>query len=297
MRLVACENCHTQFDVSSTTQDSFKCRCGETVENHPLRAVDAEVCRCGSCGAIVRADADLCEYCGSAIVRDTRTLSLICPECYARNEEKSRFCTACGVRFDPEPVPAHVEELPCVKCGGLMPVRRVGGVSVNECTQCHGLWVPGERFDELVNRAIETQKNAGIARLPGPGPRVQGGNPVAERIEYRKCPICGAFMQRRNFRKKSGVVVDRCHEHGTWLDADELEQIAGFILSGGLERVREDEQRAASWPAPVGSPPSPPPSRASADFQRILMENKKPVRDVGSTLLEAFGKLLGEMFR
>jgi len=39
-------------------------------------------------------------------------------------------------------------------------------------------------------------------------------------------------MARRNYRKKSGVIVDICSEHGVWLDADELEQIAGFILSG-----------------------------------------------------------------
>ena len=40
-------------------------------------------------------------------------------------------------------------------------------------------------------------------------------------------------MQRKNFRKSSGVILDVCGAHGTWLDADELEQIAGFILSGG----------------------------------------------------------------
>jgi Zn-finger nucleic acid-binding protein len=40
-------------------------------------------------------------------------------------------------------------------------------------------------------------------------------------------------MHRRNYRKCSGVILDRCAEHGTWLDADELEQIAGFILEKG----------------------------------------------------------------
>ena len=40
-------------------------------------------------------------------------------------------------------------------------------------------------------------------------------------------------MLRRNFRKSSGVILDVCSEHGSWLDADELEQITGFILSGG----------------------------------------------------------------
>ena len=28
------------------------------------------------------------------------------------------------------------------------------------------------------------------------------------------------------------MILDRCSTHGTWLDADELEQIAGFLLSG-----------------------------------------------------------------
>ena len=40
-------------------------------------------------------------------------------------------------------------------------------------------------------------------------------------------------MRRRNFRKTSGVIIDCCNSHGTWLDADELERIAGFLLSGG----------------------------------------------------------------
>jgi hypothetical protein len=39
-------------------------------------------------------------------------------------------------------------------------------------------------------------------------------------------------MYRKNFGRASGVIVDWCGEHGTWLDADELADIADFILSG-----------------------------------------------------------------
>ena len=49
-------------------------------------------------------------------------------------------------------------------------------------------------------------------------------------------------MTRRNFQKRSGVVIDRCHQHGTWLDAHELERIAGFVLSGRAERVKKLDQ-------------------------------------------------------
>jgi len=233
VRLVACANCRTQYDVSGIVAKTFPCRCGETVENRPPEAMDAPIQRCGACGALVAADAESCEYCTSVIIRDTGHLSLICPECYARNADESRFCTACGVAFRPEPVQVEGAELPCPVCSVLMPLRQVGGLGVNECRECNGLWAPDESFDAMVSRAIEARESADPARLTALEPRVTGSNPAAQRVQYRKCPVCDAFMQRRNFRKSSGVIIDRCAEHGTWLDADEIEQIAGFILSGG----------------------------------------------------------------
>jgi Zn-finger nucleic acid-binding protein len=233
VRLVACSNCHTQYDVTEVVAKSFPCRCGETVENQSHEAVDAKIHRCGSCGAIVAADAEGCDFCGSAIERDPGKLSLICPECYARCAEKARFCTACGVGFRPEPVRLEGHELPCPACGALMPPQQIGGVGLNECRGCNGLWVPGESFDLLVSRAIEARRNARPEDLLRLRPRVRGANPASQAVKYRKCPECEGFMQRRNFRKSSGVIIDVCNEHGTWLDADELEQIAGFILSGG----------------------------------------------------------------
>ncbi len=233
MRLVACSNCHTQYDVTDVVAESFPCRCGETVENRDLKAVDATIHRCGSCGAVVKADAESCEYCGSAIVRDPGRLSLICPECFARSQEESRFCTACGVAFRPEAVRVDGHELPCPVCQVLMPPHQVGGVGVNECRQCNGLWVPSDGFDLLLARAVEARRNATPEELLSLKPRVTGANPMRQSVQYRQCPECQGYMQRRNFQKSSGVIIDCCKQHGTWLDADELEQIAGFILSGG----------------------------------------------------------------
>ena len=251
MRLVACSSCHTQYDVSDVVAKSFPCRCGETLENVSHESVDAAIHRCGSCGAGVTPQAENCEFCGSAIVPDPGNLSLICPECYARCAEDARFCTACGVGFRPESVNVEGTELPCPGCGRLMPPRSVGGVDVNECPNCNGLWVPGESFDLLVSRAIEARRDAqaeGAVSVP----RVRGSNPAAQGVKYRKCPQCEAFMQRRNFRRSSGVIVDVCHQHGTWLDADELEQIAGFVLSGGTPSptlVEEDRSVARATKA------------------------------------------------
>jgi Zn-finger nucleic acid-binding protein len=48
------------------------------------------------------------------------------------------------------------------------------------------------------------------------------------------------------------VIIDSCPSHGIWLDADELEQIAGFILSGSAgsptqpETAEQRRQKAAA---------------------------------------------------
>ena len=48
-------------------------------------------------------------------------------------------------------------------------------------------------------------------------------------------------MNRVNFGKLSGTVVDVCRGHGTFLDAGELHAITAFIEAGGLDRMRERE--------------------------------------------------------
>jgi Zn-finger nucleic acid-binding protein len=249
VRLVACSNCHTQYDVTDVADERFACRCGETVANQALEGVDAAVHRCGSCGAQVASDAPGCTYCGAEIIRDDSELSLICPECHGRNAEASRFCTGCGVAFAPEPVKVEGYELPCPACGCLMPPRSIGGIGINECGTCNGIWAPMDRLDQLINRAIEAQRAGNVAPAETHRPRVRGANPASQGVAYRKCPECEAFMQRRNFRKTSGVIIDRCRNHGTWLDADELEQITGFVLTGGnpvADAMMQDADRQAA---------------------------------------------------
>lgn len=236
MRLVACKSCHAQYDVSAVEEPVLACRCGQAVRNEALPGQDARIQRCGACGAILADGAETCEYCQAAVVRDARSLSLICPECYARNTETARFCTGCGVAFLPEPLPEEQEDPPhCPTCEGQEPmaVRGVGGVWVRECSKCNGLWVPGERLDALIARAVDAaRERAATGAAPAARPRR-----VAVHFAYRSCPHCGHRMQRKNFGKRSGVIVDWCGAHGTWLDKDELEQIASFIAGGGLREA------------------------------------------------------------
>ena len=52
-------------------------------------------------------------------------------------------------------------------------------------------------------------------------------------------------MNRVNFARISGVILDTCKGHGIWFDADELDQVLAFVAQGGLDKARQkDAERA-----------------------------------------------------
>jgi len=52
-------------------------------------------------------------------------------------------------------------------------------------------------------------------------------------VTYIKCPVCQKLMNRINFGSQSGVIVDKCRDHGVWLDGGELRQILEWVKAGG----------------------------------------------------------------
>ncbi|WP_179137443.1 zf-TFIIB domain-containing protein, partial [Candidatus Entotheonella palauensis] len=216
MKLIACPACHLQYDVTHTDDPFVSCICGEEISTAAHGAIDAKILRCGSCGAVIPDDAEQCDYCESVIVRDPKKLSFVCPECYARNTETGHFCSSCGVRFQPQAFfGGDPPKLDCPVCEGELILQNVGGIVVRECDSCNGLWVPGDRFDELVRRMIEARQKQGPLLTSG----MHKKTAFQSKIVYRKCPECQLGMHRKNFARKSGIIVDWCGNHGTWLDA------------------------------------------------------------------------------
>jgi Zn-finger nucleic acid-binding protein len=254
-----------------------------TARAAPRAASDQPTLRCGGCGGPLREDEKQCGFCGAAV---DASLSRICTECFARNEEDARFCTACGSACTGPLVAYGADPLPCPVCAVDMPARMIGSFATNECPRCNGLFVPNDHFDALVDAAVAARRAKQIEMLV-PEPRRNGANPVSQEVAYRRCPICEGHMQRRNFRQRSGVILDVCRDHGTWLDADELEQVAGFILTGGVDEAPSSAARKEQ--------------RVSAEFTRILAERRQGVFAPAQpndpsflkTALEVLSNLLG----
>jgi Zn-finger nucleic acid-binding protein len=107
----------------------------------------------------------------------------------------------------------------------------IGGTAVLECPGCGGMWVDAATFEYVC--ADREAQAAVLHQWPTPPPA------RAAAIHYRPCVACGKMMNRLNFGRLSGTVVDVCKGHGTFLDRGELHQIVSFIQGGGLERARQ----------------------------------------------------------
>ena len=238
--LVACTRCHAQFDPTGVRGASFLCHCGARVENTAPKAVDAPIRRCSGCGAALEAGVEVCGYCRSVVGAGAGRL--VCPECFARNAGDARFCGSCGVEFRPQPVVSGGDAVACPVCAIDLTPRSLAGLAVQECERCRGLWVPATNFDALVEHArAQGRERATDGLRAAMPPQVAS----AARVAYRHCPVCRQPMHRKNFGRVSGVVIDWCRADGTWLDANELAQIATFVNEGGLERKAAVEREEA----------------------------------------------------
>ncbi|MDA3961846.1 MAG: zinc ribbon domain-containing protein [Planctomycetota bacterium] len=247
--LIACSNCDRRYDASSRAPGSrFRCHCGQVVVVERVDGHEAAVVRCSSCGGPRQPGAVNCTFCGAEFEAGERLRNTICPQCMTRISDKAKFCHSCGTGLNSESVGVTASDLDCPVCGTgtKLAARTVAGDGppVLECGTCAGLWLEHDKVEQLAQVA-QTKAAAKVEAKSPPAPlklRQQNG-PM-----YRDCPACGKMMNRRNYGRVSGIVVDVCRAHGIWFDADELPGILAWIEAGGLHKkavIENDEQRRA----------------------------------------------------
>lgn len=134
---------------------------------------------------------------------------------------------------------------------------------MRECESCGGLWLEVSAFEKL---CADREHQSAVLGMPSPvsGQQI---HPAAEiKVRYIPCPQCAQLMNRMNFARCSGVIVDICRGHGIWFDRDELRGIIEFIRAGGLELARNKEKRQIA-------------------FEREQLRHEQSIRSIGT---EAF---------
>ncbi|MBI4962396.1 MAG: zf-TFIIB domain-containing protein [Desulfomonile tiedjei] len=231
----------TRTEIASR-DENLKIRFGSDEKPHAEEAkekaqVDLDtglVLHCPSCGAAVKRGSEHCDYCQAHLDFSLQGKTINCPHCFAKIGAESRFCMRCA-----KPVQGTVQEgrlledRLCPRCQVPMNERRIGDFAVIQCSHCNGFFIPSTTFEMMQDsseRVIFSQEE-------------NRRNPVdtEPQVRYVRCPECRTVMNRSNFARISGVIIDSCRGHGLWFDPGELEKIMDFIAHRGLQKAKTIE--------------------------------------------------------
>jgi Zn-finger nucleic acid-binding protein len=185
---------------------------------------DAGALHCPNCGGPAAPGDAACKYCHAQLA------TVSCPSCFALMFEGAVYCPSCGTRR--ARTAGSPAQAPCPSCRGKMQDVQVGDTAMLECTRCHAVWVDAVTFEHIC--ANGESQAAVLHQWTGTPASAKSAS-----VSYRKCVACGKMMNRINYGRLSGTIVDVCKGHGTFLDAGELHAIVRFIQGGGLDRARQ----------------------------------------------------------
>ena len=101
---------------------------------------------------------------------------------------------------------------------------------IERCEDCLGLFFDPGELEALLDKAVTNVHEIDRQRLD----EIQNVKRSSEYpLSYIDCPVCNKLMNRINFGSRSGVIADKCRDHGLWLDGGELRQILEWVKAGG----------------------------------------------------------------
>lgn len=176
---------------------------------------------CSNCSAPLPPHSIVCNYCGSRNDTDLKGIHH-----YTTHETDSgRTCPRCNVSLT------------------TINLKTGGKYLIERCDECLGLFFDPGELEALLDTTVSNVFEINRVRLD----RINSAMSAREyAATYIKCPVCATMMNRTNFGAKSGVIVDRCKEHGVWLDGGELRHLFEWMKAGGKllhqERVEEEKK-------------------------------------------------------
>ncbi|MSM38914.1 MAG: hypothetical protein GJT30_04735 [Geobacter sp.] len=193
---------------------------------------------CTNCSAPLPSNSILCNYCGSRNDIDLKGVHYYTTHA----AESERICPRCAITL----------KTIDLKIGGRFLIER--------CDQCLGLFFDPGELEAVLQASVANVFTIDRGRLESLNATKRSGD---YGVSYIKCPVCATIMNRVNFGAKSGVIVDRCKEHGIWLDGGELRHLCEWTKAGGklleqerqerLDQEREREERRRKAPSAAGS--------------------------------------------
>ena len=108
----------------------------------------------------------------------------------------------------------------CPRCHLAFRKQTYEGVEVDFCDSCWGTWLDIDELPTIIEAHElefsdeDRDKVLDLYQASQAGPRGQ-----------IQCPKCRVFMEQIRYNGVIEILVDRCPEHGVWLDAGELKKV------------------------------------------------------------------------
>jgi Zn-finger nucleic acid-binding protein len=177
--------------------------------------------RCKSCSAPLRANTNLCRYCGvrnDVDLHGKHAFSL-------HSQQSERICPQCDKPLQ------------------TIDLNLNGPFLIERCTHCFGLFFDPGEIDTLLESSVSGVFDVNHELLQN----INRDRYQHKEVKYVKCPVCRILMNRMNFGQRSGVIIDQCRTHGIWLESGEITHLMEWKKAGGeiLHKHRTNHKKPA----------------------------------------------------
>ena len=122
----------------------------------------------------------------------------------------------------------------CPKCRDDMDLLDVGGVEIDRCSTCHGLWFDAGELEKLRDQEVAAAIDIGD---PARGK-------ISNTHDRYRCPRCGGHMQRMVDQQQRHIWYEECSScHGAYFDAGEFTDLTTASISDLFKRFTTPKRR------------------------------------------------------
>jgi Zn-finger nucleic acid-binding protein len=215
---------------------------------------------CSNCSAPLPPNSIKCDYCGSRNDIDLKGVNY-----YTTHEvDSERICPRCNVALK------------------TIDLKLDGRFLIERCNQCLGLFFDPGELEALLEATVSNVFAINRSQLDSIN-STKSENDYG--VSYIACPICSKLMNRVNFGAKSGVIVDRCKDHGVWLDGGELRHLFEWMKAGGKLLDQERQEQLRKLEAEKEKNYLPPPSSSVGEYSDFELYGG-PLRNADPDLFE-----------
>jgi Zn-finger nucleic acid-binding protein len=180
---------------------------------------------CNNCGAPLPATSNVCKFCKTLNDTDLRAI----PRPGGAAQSSDRQCPHCDTQLM------------------TLNIGTTEVLHVDRCPDCLGIFFDRGELETVLDSNVQRVFEVDLQRMQELTENERQVAAQTEVVRYIKCPVCRQMMNRRAYGTRSGVIVDRCRQHGIWLDAGELGQLLKWVKAGGrmYHEKREVEKKRA----------------------------------------------------